>query len=359
MGTTATRTGAQVDDVEALPSSPTPDELLAVLSELPEESDRSWELILTRLAERGPEAADALATLLDREEFDGGDDVQFAAFFAYCTYLRRQKNSTELERTLADYEFFADRPMYLHLRSLSAKLRGTDQDYTDSIDYARQAAAKVDGHAGVSHGFATAVVTAVEEGIEEPSDDLLAIAEEHLGIALRHSDYPKFYATRGRLHAIRGRFDRAKASVRRAMDKESQNKSDYAIRISDYQQVLMRIQLQEQMAVLETEVEETRAELAAAREESAEIVRSMQVRTLQFLGFFATLLAVIITSVQIATSFSVRGAATLMLVMTGGLLCAFGGFSTSLPDGNSARRGGLVFLAGLLVVGAGGALFVV
>lgn len=143
------------------------------------------------------------------------------------------------------------------------------------------------------------------------------------------------------------------------MDEESQNKSDYAIRISDYQQALMRIQLQEQMAVLETEVEETRAELAAAREESAEIVRSMQVRTLLFLGFFATLLAVIITLVRIATSFSVQGAATLMLVMTGGLLCAFGGFSASLPDGNCARRGGLVFLAGLLVVCAGGAPFVV
>lgn len=94
-------------------------------------------------------------------------------------------------------------------------------------------------------------------------------------------------------------------------------------------------------------------ELETIRSKSETRLREIQTQTLQFLGFFATLLAVIVSSINITTSFPLPEAASLILVLTGGLLAAFGGFTIVLPIDDVERKSIALFAMGTVLSGVG------
>lgn len=339
--------------IDDLTSDHTKTDVVAFIDELPEPKQRAWELNLTRLVERVPDVEKTLKDIINENgsDTDSEDDsVRFAAFFAYCTFLRRQKNITEFEEALTTHQEFSDHPMYFHLRALFLKRRGQRGDFSDAIKNAKRAADKLEGHAGVEHSLATSIISAIEEGIEEKTDELLDLADESIKNALRNSDYPKFYATQGRLLALQGEYKRAKESVRIAMDREDISKQDYPIRISEYQQNLSRIYLREISETHEHRIDDAMEKINQAQDESEKILEDLQTRTLQFLGFFAALLAVIVTSVQVIISFTAVQAAQLILILVGGLLCAFSGLSFILPHPESLKQGSIMFISGLILI---------
>jgi tetratricopeptide (TPR) repeat protein len=342
--------------IDDLGNDHTKEDIVEFIDNLPETETRAWELNLTRLVERVPGIEQTFQDIIDDDGFntDSSDDsIRFAAFFGYCTFLRRQKNITEFEDALTTHQEFSDHPMYYHLRALFLKRRGRRGDFSDAIENARKAATNLDGHAGVEHSLASSIIFAIEEDIEEKTDELLDLAEESIKNALRNSDYPKFYATQGRLLALQGEYERAKKSVRTAMDKEDISKQDYPIRISEYQQTLSRIYLHEISEAHEQRIDEAIDKIDQAQDKSEKMLEDLQTRTLQFLGFFAALLAVIVTSVQITVSFAAVQAAQLILILVGGLLCSFSGLSFILPHKKSVKRGGIVFILGIILISFG------
>jgi len=171
-------------------------------------------------------------------------------------------------------------------------------------------------------------------------------------LATDESDYPKFSLTEGRLAAVQGDYDRAIKKVNEAVDKEDDDKSDYPLRVSEYRLQESKFVLEKYADDLQDEQDELRAEQAnlqqeidnavekveEASERSEKRLRGLQTQTLQFLGFFSTLLAVIISTISIATTFQATEAASLIIVLTGGMLIAFGGFSFVLPIENARKR---------------------
>lgn len=348
--------------LSSLSSPPTRAELVDYLDGLPPRDERSWELALTALIERRPDSHGTLLDIADSEEIEGIEDtyaVQFGALFAHCTYHRRHRNVSELERRLARFPEFEGEPMFAHLRSLFLQLRGGSGDLSQAVEEATRAARELEDQQGVEHNMALATITAVEgSGDLDRPDERLEEAEENVRSALEKSDYPRFYATYGRILAAKGMYEPAERNIRRAIDKESEDKSDYAMRIGNYQRHLNRIELQRHADDLERRLEGTISRIEEAESEARERFTDMQTRMLQFVGFFATLLAVIIGSVQIATSFGVVDAMALILTLVGGLLLAYGGLGFLLPRVDRRNIAG-VALFGLLSVAAGVGLLAV
>jgi hypothetical protein len=307
-----------------------PDRLSESFAKLPESTEYEWELAITDLVESNDTVEDVCKEILESQQ---PDDVRFAALFAICTEHRRKDNYTNARNLLSDHREFKNKPMYLHLQSLLTS------DQHDAIRKSKKAAEDAKPHPGASHNLAGNIIEALEDGIEVPVENPREVAEDHLDIALTHADYPKHRATRGLLLALENRFDKAEAEIQKARDRESEkDMKNYAIRLGEYQEYLFRVRMQEYEADLKEnlnskygDLKESISTMEERAEELEEYFESLRTQTLQFLGFFATLLAVIITTAQFATQVEPTAAAPLILVMIGGLLTALGGFNLTLP----------------------------
>lgn len=329
------------------------EDLVEFFGNLPEETDRNWELQLTELVRSAPERIDDIKGIIDAEisgTEHSQEDIKFAALFTYFTYHRHHENYDILNSLLRRHESFESHPMFPHLQALYQKRRNTPDSHQKAIDYGREAVQRVGTtHPGVTNSLATAILYPLEEDKEELLDDrridLLDEAERNIQRAIDQSSYPKFKATYGRILAMRGQYDDGINKIREAINDEDASQENYALRIGEYRKHEFRVFLEkyaEEIRNEQEEIRDTQAELddeldraieqlESVRDDSESRLRDLQAQTLQFLGFFATLLAVIISSIQIATSFTVTEAAGLILVLVGGLLIAFGGFSIILP----------------------------
>lgn len=351
------------------------EDLIQYIDTLPSERKREWELRLTRLIENASTRVDDIEQIFRSETITAereSEFVRFAAFFAYCTYHRRQGNISELGSLLRKYDEFEPHPMFPHLQALHAKRIDTDDSYQMAVNHARETINRVGSdHPGVTHSLATAIIDVLEEERSDvlgpERERLLEEAEKFVELALDQSEYPKFRATYGRILALQGEHDEGIQQIHRALDMEDASKDDYAIRINTYRshefkmfldkytQKISRDQqdIREKQKTLNEEIDDAIGELETIRSKSETRLREIQTQTLQFLGFFATLLAVIVSSINITTSFPLPEAAALILVLTGGLLAAFGGFTIVLPIDDVERKSIALFTMGTVLSGIG------
>ena len=348
-------------------------DLVGLFEGLPVETEREWELILTRLIEKAPDRHRDLGRLIGLDGIEtvvDEDVVKFAAFFAYCTYHRRQENISEFGRLLRVHDEFEPHPMFPLLEALHSMSQDTVNSFDEAISHAREAVNRVGTrHAGVTHCLASAIIAKLEnqdrQNISSSEFDvLIAEAEDNIESATDESDYPKFRVTEGRLLALKGEYDKAIQRIHEAIDKEDASKQDYPLRVGGYRLQESKFVLQKHAAQLQSEQEELHNEqsriddnvqraiekVERVSEKSEVRLKDLQSQTVQFLGFFATLLAVIISSISIATSIAPLNAASQIVVMTGGMMAAFGGFSIMLPIVDARRRGATVFGAGLAIL---------
>ncbi len=346
-------------------------DLVEFFDTLPEETDRNWELQLTELVQSAPDRIEDVQSIIDAEITGterAAEDIRFAALFAYFTYHRRHENYDVLNDLLRKYDSFASHPMFPHLQALYHKRKNTPDSHQKAIEYAREAVQRVGtNHQGVTNSLATSILYPLEEDkgelLDDPRPALLDEAERNIQRAIEHSDYPKFKATYGRILAMRGEHDEGIKKIREAINDEDVSQDNYALRIGEYRKHEFRVflekyatelrgeqeEIRDTQAKLDNELDEAIEKLESVREDSESRLRDLQAQTLQFLGFFATLLAVIISSIQIATNFAVTEAAGLILVLTGGLLIAFGGFSVILPvDDDNADSKTIVSIGAVL-----------
>jgi hypothetical protein len=318
------------------PSDPSREELVEYFAGLPDSDAYQWELAITDLVEH-TENISALCKEILTGEYAA--DIRLAALFAACTEHRRKDNYGRARQLLKSNQEFSDRAMYAHLRSLLVS------NPDESILYAERAAEEANPHPGASHNLASKIIHTLEDGENVSVDEPIETARKHLDIALKNADYPKHRATRGLLFALENKFDLAKTEIEEARDQEDENQSDYAIRLGEYQEYLFKVRMMEYEAELKEEIgsrydelEGSIAEMESKADELEDYFDSLRTQTLQFLGFFATLLAVIITTAQFATQAQPTEAALLILVMIGGLLTAIGGFSFTLPTTDDTRN---------------------
>lgn len=348
------------------------------LSSLPEEGSREWETSLTDLVTKEDSVdvdrvIDILENLIESKQHDA--EIRFAAFFAYCTRLRRDENYQELGGFIEDYATeYENRLMYLHLKGMYIKGKGGNME--EALNYSKKAAEMLEeeeelDNAGVYHSVASGLVGMMED-TSKVTQDKLEEAEEYIGLALENSDYAKFYATKGRLRSLQGYYGEAKDLIERAISKEDPERRQYAARLGNYHRHLFKNLSREKdeninktTNVLEERLDKAENDLENAVDEAVdraeEEVKKSRTSTLQVLGFFSAIIAVVVTTVQISTGFTPSAAAFLFLVITGGLTSSFSLFAVLLSgDDIELRRIVFTIVAGfvLIVIGLTGVLYI-
>ncbi|TKX35141.1 hypothetical protein EXE51_15820 [Halorubrum sp. CGM5_25_10-8B] len=340
----------------------TDDDIIAFLQELPPEERIEHQVNLAKLIGQIPEVKNHLESILaDDKPIDAEclDPValRFAAFKALVTFHRRNKNITMLESLHMDYgHLFSERPMYNESYSVLLRVRGQPDDIYEAIDIQENVLEEVADNPGIYQAHANTITQAIEDGIISGSQ-----REEYLEKA-RHSidraislwrDYGKYHVTKGRILALQGRFDEGRRKIEQGIDLEDPEKDDYAIRIGQFQQHLLRTDFREYESQLQDRLDLAEDQLDSIKEDSEEVVDRLRNSMLQFLGFFTAIIAAIITTTQIATNYSPTAAGHLIVIIFGGLTASFGGLSIIIPKDDATRRGLYVTGLGiLLIVGA-------
>ncbi|MDJ0900246.1 MAG: hypothetical protein QNJ55_15690 [Xenococcus sp. MO_188.B8] len=325
----------------------------------PNEDTREFEMLLTLLAIENTNVFPLCQEILDDRNQD--QKIRYAAFFTLCNYHRRYKNPSKYNDLLESHRNeFQSHSTYNHLYSMFLQQRNKNQDLIKAIYFAEESISKAPKHPGFLHNFSHAVVTAVEEGVipSEQSKDQLALAKKYLKSAIQiEPDYAKFYCTKGRLLAIQGFFVKAKGDIRIAIDKEDSLREDYALRITDYQSYLMRIQLQEVSKELGRKLKDTSnellSELQSERRSLNKRVDQERVRSVEFLGFFTAVISLIIGGIQISQRQDIVESAQLMIVFTGTLLIAFSSLSFLLNGMADIKRSAPIFFFGMITCAMG------
>ncbi|WP_156184224.1 hypothetical protein [Halostagnicola sp. A56] len=232
------------------------------------------------------------------------------------------------------------------------------------LQLAHEAVAAQIENPSIYDNFAAQIVEVDEQfGIESldldiGDSDVSELALEYAEKAVRQdSTEAEYYATLGRVYSLRGELDEAERNVQRAielrLDEETQGQPNTA----SFRSILRTIKSKRQIQKIESQFEEAQEQLDEISEKHntleeqyesldgkynsiesklEDAVEKYRTQTLQFIGFFTALLAVVVTSVQVTEiTNSVSEARSLIITLIGGILVSFGGFSLMLPDKES------------------------
>lgn len=202
----------------------------------------------------------------------------------------------------------------------------------------------------------------IREDISLDSDQLLELATDQASQAIEQDDTnPENYYVKAAIHTERDQFDCAKTAI-----EESINLAyDQELEAVRYKNLRTEIHQAADRAEIQTEVEEAQSTIGDLEERYNKLSDQLESATdtyrtqvLQFLGFFAAIITVVITTTQVAINLSFPESAGLILVLIGGLLIAFDGFSililpSSKIDNQFLLYAGVVLIVGIVTVVAG------
>lgn len=273
---------------------------------------------------------------------------------AYCvifTFLRRRKDINRCFELYEKYQqMFKKEFLFLHLYSIALKQTGRKSDYKRSIEVAREAIKICPRrHAGALHNLAESLYLLADEIGLETTDarKLLDEAKDLIELVISiEPDYPKFHGTKAKIDAGLGDFPSAIREIASAIDREDSSSTDYPLRVSDYLETKMRIELRRSVHAA---VKASKAEIQKAVEETR---RSH----IEILSFFVAAVSFIIGGINVAVALRFEDASRLIFYLASAILFAMVGFVSLYDSDRLARRillamliGGIIFALGFFV----------
>lgn len=366
---------------------PSKQEMYDFLKALPEETSRKFE---TDLVGCSVNWADSVikGELLELVELvhthpDPNSEENKVAFAAFCVavnYERRMKNSTAEEKWLHDYReiFGKDHVFYLHMVLLNKMGKATsanEEELKELLILSKQNSENLTDNVGGYHAFAESVALVFENApdtmrayLHDPKADWLGNAQNAASIAIAGDrNYAKFYCTYSRLLAAKGDFDNALKNIDKAIDKENNQRSDYAIRIGQYLSYSQQFRARKQMVSMESHLnEKMRQSGEQAKTTMDEYEKRMEeqekqtiVKNMEFLGLFSGIVSFTIGSLTIGGAIaeqSIKNAAGLIVVLMGALMAVFAAFGIILHGvwkKKEAFRNVFVLLLGVAIIVGG------
>lgn len=323
---------------------------------LPEDTTREFELTLTMLSveEESEALRPCLLELLD--DTTRSQDVRYAAFYTLVILERNNLNNADLNGLFKKYRSqFSEKTSMDHL-FLTSVLRQENIDFSQYLEIAEASAAQMPTNSGYTHLLAEMVARAVEETEDPVAREALRTEWYPKGLsAINHAihhggGYAKYRCTKGRLLATNGLFDAADAEIRCAIDEEDSSRSDYSIRIGQYQ--YYRIQVQANKKIFQ--IQEDSAHMKAEVAQQLEALKGSLMSNVEIIAFFAGIISFIIGSLTLASGHTAREACAMIMALLGCLLGAFSGLGALLHTGDLRRR-----LPALIAVALMGAAFLV
>lgn len=302
-------------------------------------------------------------------------EVVFGAFYML---IRASLDDTTDFFTLLEYlkEFEAelsDRPMYQYLRS-EVYLRGFKTDhYRTAISSVNSIIDDSCTNPQFYSNFARGVVSFYYSGptgnlgirtLSNERSEVLSVAEAYLQKAVTlPPDDSEFHAIRSEILELMNDFETAEKEINRALELHPEEEdSDAGDAYNYYKQLNSLRETRRNAERADRAPEEAKSELEDFKSSTEELENELKERmerfrnqTLRSIGFFAGLIAVVVTSAQaILSTLSVAEASRVSLVLTGGLVVAFSGLGVVLSEeSNDWVRLLVVAILGILLIGVG------
>ena len=250
--------------------------------------------------------------------------MAYAAFYALCTFYRRNKYKKEYhtEITTAE-ESFTKKASFPFLKLMCDKMMNP-RDW-DLLDTARDlcTAEGLKGNYGVLHCYAEYVAGACEnepERLEHWINKYMTDAMAKLEEAIKcDPEYAKFYVTRARLKNITAIFTDSSSEF-----KESQQDIEKAINRE------VMVEKRAEYRVIGTQLKSAFYEksllhkIEKQEEDIKQQFHENSVKNLEFLSFFSAVIGLLIAGVQTTLNMNFRQASTLLVALSGCLITAFG-----------------------------------
>lgn len=323
-------------------STPTGTDPVAALRALPDQASHTFALKARELLESITQ--EDLQSVLDSESEHL--ETRFNAFYLIQARTWQAKDYTKHRERTDKYRLdLGEQPLFPFLEAEYYLAHATNKSNAMvAIENSRTAVERLPRTPGVLNLFGEAIATVGEEFPDLVETRLIVEGERALRRAQTMAmedtgrPYAKYGATLARLQALRKSWDEARRSIAQAIDQEDSRRSDYALRMLDYQLVKAKISIS-------ADAEELHKQQAAALAE----MRDARKDTLTVLGLLAAVIAFLVTTVNIATSFPPRDASSLMLVSAGTLLLVFIGYSALFSRASWTAVGMSALVAALLL----------
>jgi tetratricopeptide (TPR) repeat protein len=266
--------------------------------------------------------------------------VRFAAFYGYLVLQRRHKDYSRFRTVLHEYGTpFRLHPMYQALTAQSFYLGASSVDALKAaLAKAEEALRLMPANFAVKNQVAEYSALVSKCGGSITSEELSRAIS--LGTqAAAESRYARYYQSLALLYIETGQYGLARDAISTAIDDEPSGSADYALRVADYNETRIRIDVQESLATID------RAQTAA--EES---LQSMRSEMLQLLGLFAAIIALLTLTGQIAANQPFQDAAPMLICAAGVIILTFGFVHYTVSGSRSPRALVPALVIGLLLL---------
>lgn len=333
------------------------------------DASRAYEQAIVKLIDNNDWEEETVKRVMEeliQENIARDPDLAYSAFYALCTYYRRNKIVGKYTRLIdAWQEEFKSYASYAFLKLMCDKM--VNPHDWELLETAKTLCGEpgLSDNYGVKHCYAEYVADACEADtgrMKHFVETYLQDAKDKLEEAI-HADpeYAKFYVTRGRLTNVKAVyeinkdfFSEALADIDRALKYETKTEKRAEYRVIATQ---LKNEFYEKQLL---------AEIEAQEQDVKKQFQENNVKNLEFLSFFSAIIGLLIAGTQTVLNMTFPQAAAVLIVLAGCLLTAFGALGYIL-HGNDEVHGkinkkiviiGIVLLALAIVVGTIYALFV-
>lgn len=303
-----------------------------------------------------------LTNYLESElDIKSAPENSFKIYYAILTYYRRMiKNDKYADIVSKFYDSFSMEyqlhPLMLVSLSLKAKF---ESKLEDAVNYALKATES--SYLGVNQNYADLVTSALEFEISL-GEDVIEEAMAKLNIEIAKGNrYAKYFCTQGRLMYIldNNKYKKACELIEKAISLEDSNKQDYPIRISQYYNALVNIKINESKRRLldsfsKTINEKTDELTNIIKEETdntLDILDNQKSKYFEILAFFASMVALIVSTVNIAVNFkSPKEASSLLIVLAGILTFSYSVFRYLMTYNQEKKEANILNKTSIVII---------
>lgn len=320
-------------------------------------------------------------------KLSSNEEAEICGLVALLLYYFRNNRTEDLKQEFeANYERFDDMQDG-YLLDLFRSHIGTnitaDRSYgelSEPIKYADNACRSGPEHPILKLNMAESIIRACElrfdyeptiSGLPQTRTEILEYAIEQATEAKqRNPEFSRVHTTLARGNALLHNFDSAWSNLNEAILNEDSSNSDAHLTEAKLEQLQQNINARYQTHSIEEEVESAKGNLRNIKQEFNSLeseldstIDKYRKNNLSFIGFFAALITLVVASVEIinGTESTIRESGRLIIMLSGGMLVAFGGFGLILPKTSENPEAGLsqdartiaIALIGALLIGIG------
>lgn len=293
--------------------------------------------------------------------------LRFSAFYCLFTKYRRFEQKYQLFNLVETYIHLFSEDKYIYLvdivYSQYYKFKALDINdikcYIKSLEYAQKVISNynvISKNIGCFNNYADIVISmASVDGIIRKKDVKKALEYVDRAIFIQEKEkklppYANYYCSKASLYLIQKKYTEAEQMVLLAIAYERTDLIDSTTRLTYYHNVELEIKTKKNIRLVDYKIEKFYKEFSKIQKK----MNDEQIKYIEILGFFATIIALFIGSISMTITYSdFSTAAALILVLAGGLCFSYIILLMIFSEKMEKKRIFISMVTALLLIGLG------